>query len=81
MYPDAQKKITEIIAFVKNSGCQVMLTTHSPYVLGSLNNLIYANYIYKNSDSKKSIEEIVDKDLFIDSYSAFQVEMKLKLKR
>ena len=34
-----------MIALVKNCGHSVVLTTHSPYVLGTLNNLLYARTI------------------------------------
>lgn len=50
LYPDAQKLMTEFIALVKNTGNQVMLTTHSPYILGTLNNLLYANKISDQVD-------------------------------
>lgn len=42
LFPDAQKQITELVALVHNEGNSIFLTTHSPYVLGSLNNLLYA---------------------------------------
>ena len=74
LYPDAQKGISEILSFVFNCGCQMMITTHSPYVLGALNNLIFANYIYNSGKDKQKVCEIVDENMFIKSYSAFQVE-------
>lgn len=43
LFPESQKYITELIALVNNCGHSVVLTTHSPYVLGTLNNLLYAN--------------------------------------
>ena len=43
LFPDAQKEIMEFIAFVFNEiECDFLVTTHSPYVLASLNNLLYA---------------------------------------
>ncbi|HAP21475.1 MAG TPA: hypothetical protein DCR27_09385 [Lachnospiraceae bacterium] len=35
----SRKYITELIALVNNCGHSVILITHSPYVLGTLNNL------------------------------------------
>lgn len=58
LYPDAQKLITEFIALVKNAGNQVMLTTHSPYILGTLNNLLYANKISDQVD-RDALNEII----------------------
>jgi len=43
LFPDAQKDIVEFIAFVFNElQCDFLVTTHSPYVLASVNNLLYA---------------------------------------
>lgn len=42
LFPESQKYITELIALVSNYNHSVILTTHSPYVLGTLNNLLYA---------------------------------------
>ncbi|HNY77277.1 MAG: AAA family ATPase [Sedimentisphaerales bacterium] len=44
LYPSAQRDITELITSTFNSGGnQVLITTHSPYILSSLNNLLYAH--------------------------------------
>jgi predicted ATP-dependent endonuclease of OLD family len=48
LFPDAQNQITELIALVHNAGHSVFLTTHSPYILGSLNNLLYAGQSSKH---------------------------------
>ena len=42
LFPESQKYISEFIALVVKMGHSVLLTTHSPYVLGTLNNLLYA---------------------------------------
>lgn len=42
LFPESQKHITDLIALVCGLGHAVILTTHSPYVLGALNNLLYA---------------------------------------
>lgn len=43
LFPPSQKYITELISLVCNQGHSVLVTTHSPYILGSLNNLLYAS--------------------------------------
>lgn len=43
LFPESQKLITELIALVNHCGNEILLTTHSPYVLGTLNNLLYAH--------------------------------------
>lgn len=46
LFPNAQKLITEFIALSQNDGRnRILITTHSPYVLGTINNLLYANKI------------------------------------
>lgn len=65
LYPDAQKLMTEFIALVKNAGNQIVLTTHSPYILGTLNNLLYANKISKQVDKEK-LHRIINRDRWLD---------------
>ncbi len=59
LFPESQKLITELIALVNHCGHEVLLTTHSPYVLGALNNLLYANTL-KPCFRKKAGEVIPD---------------------
>jgi predicted ATP-dependent endonuclease of OLD family len=48
LFPEAQKEITALIALLSNmKQSQVIITTHSPYILASVNNLILANKIGK----------------------------------
>ena len=56
LFPEAQKYMTELIALVNNCKHSVVLTTHSPYVLGTLNNLLYAKSVVgENEDKLKQI--------------------------
>lgn len=57
LFPAAQKAITELISLVKNGENKVLITTHSPYVLGSVNNLLYADKIaeYVNEEELNAI--------------------------
>lgn len=74
LYPDAQKLITEFIALVKNVGNQVMLTTHSPYILGTLNNLLYANKISSQVDKAELNQIIYEREwIEFDKLSAYYV--------
>ena len=46
LFPNAQKLIAEFISMAKNDGKnQMFITTHSPYILGTINNLLYADRI------------------------------------
>ncbi len=73
LYPDAQKRITELLAFMHNHGCQMMITTHSPYVLGAMNNLIYADYIARKTQDEASVKRCIGQDYWVRSCSAYQV--------
>lgn len=64
LFPESQKYITELIALANNHKHAVVLTTHSPYVLGTLNNLLYANSVpgrYLNE-----VNDIIPKSLWLD---------------
>ena len=65
LYPEAQKYISEMIALAANKdGNNVIITTHSPYILSSINNLLYAKEVGKNHPEK--VEKIVDRSLWLD---------------
>lgn len=46
LFPEAQKLVTEYISLAKSAWeNQFFMTTHSPYILGTVNNLLYADKI------------------------------------
>lgn len=51
LYPDAQKSVTEMIGLLVNAGHSALITTHSPYILGEMNNLLLAGQVFAG-DSK-----------------------------
>lgn len=76
LFPNAQKLITEFIAMAKNDGKnQIFITTHSPYILGTINNLLYAHRISRIVD-KTELDKIIPKDTWIrfSKLSAFFVK-------
>ena len=75
LFPDAQKLMTEFISLAKNGGNKVLLTTHSPYILGTINNMLYANRISKKID-KSEVAKIINplKWLQFERLSAYYVE-------
>ena len=75
LFPDAQKAITEFITLAKNGRNKVVLTTHSPYVLGSINNLLYANRVSREVDEEK-LQKILSKHLWLnfETLSAYFLE-------
>lgn len=48
LYPDSQKEIAEYIALSLMQENECIITTHSPYILGTLNNLLDANRLQEN---------------------------------
>lgn len=73
LYPDAQKNISEILALMSNQSCELLITTHSPYILGAVNNLIYAKAISRDCN-KAVINGLVDEQLRICDHNAYFVD-------
>ena len=75
LFPNAQKWMTEFISLAKNNGNKVLLTTHSPYILGSINNMLYANRI-AGKVNKLKLSEIISPLKWLDftKVSAYFVE-------
>lgn len=56
LYPDSQQIIGEILALFQNEGNQVLITTHSPYLLGTFNYLLLAGQVdLSKQDAAKKI--------------------------
>jgi len=64
LFPNAQKLITEFIALSRGNRSQIFITTHSPYVLGTINNLLYADRIAPFVN-KRELSGILDRNLWI----------------
>lgn len=82
LFPDAQKKITQLLARVFNpiiNEFQIIVTTHSPYILSSFNNLMYAGSLVNklNKEKTKKIYKIIPKEEIIDTgvLSAFSLNL------
>lgn len=73
LYPDAQKKITELLSLFLSNGNALLITTHSPYILGTINNLIYAKDISANG-KKEKVARIIDENKQINECLAYFVE-------
>ncbi len=66
LFPETQKDLIELISFIhKNYNGDFFITTHSPYILTSINNLIYADAVGKMNEAK--VEGIVPKDIWLSS--------------
>lgn len=76
LYPDAQKKTMELLSLFMHNENSLLITTHSPYILGTINNLLFANQVYDKSDSekKKQIAKIIDTNMHIKLCNAYFVK-------
>lgn len=45
LHPGAQRSVMEIVAYLVRQGVQVLLTTHSPYILYAVNNFLMAQKV------------------------------------
>ena len=74
LFPESQKYISELIALVVKMGHSVLLTTHSPYVLGTLNNLLYAGTLAPKYQD--NADKIISKLFWIehDKFDSWFVE-------
>lgn len=79
LYPKTQAQVVEYIAqfFNAKEGNEVILTTHSPYILTVLNNLLFAKQISIKTHGveNQTIAESIDPNtwLDIDKFSAYYV--------
>jgi len=73
LFPESQQIITKFLGLIHNLGNSMLINTHSPYVLGEINNLIYAGSITKKV---KERNEVIPKEyqLSFDEVRAFFVE-------
>lgn len=66
LYPESQYAIIRLMALLVNANKsnQVLITTHSPYVLVSLNNLLAANRL--KSKHPLRVQEIIKRQYYLD---------------
>ncbi len=63
LHPEAQVKLTELLAMLVNADLSLLLTTHSPYFVDHLMNLMKA---YEHND-----KEIIKEDFYLQQTEAF----------
>ncbi|QHI37977.1 hypothetical protein IMCC3317_33600 [Kordia antarctica] len=69
LFPKTQKKLVEFfIESINQSNNKFILPTHSPYILTTLSNLIYAHKVGTTDNGKfeKEVNEIISKKAWID---------------
>lgn len=76
LHPDAQYALIKFIAAYQNlTGSQIFITTHSPYILSSINNLFYASKISK-SKNHADIHSVIPRQSWMneETFQAYSVE-------
>lgn len=78
LFPIAQKEIINLISLLVNTtDSQIIITTHSPYILTSLNLLLYSGKI-ENSKKVQSEPTIIPKSFRLarDKFASYMIENK-----
>jgi predicted ATPase len=70
LFPVAQKQLIELLCVLVNNNPdnQIVITTHSPYVLSVFNNLLFATRVVrKNPNLESEVAEVVPKKYRVDA--------------
>lgn len=70
LFPLAQKKLVELLsAMVRNeTNNSLVITTHSPYILSSINNLLFAQQVVNNfPELQEAVQKEINQHSWIDS--------------
>lgn len=78
LFPVAQKQLIELLALMvnHNDDNQLIITTHSPYVLTVFNNLLFANRVVeKNPSTESEVAQIIPQDSWLSAkdFSAYSL--------
>jgi hypothetical protein len=78
LFPVAQKQLIELLALMvnQNDDNQLIITTHSPYVLTVFNNLLFANRVVeKNPSTESEVAQIIPQDSWLSAkdFSAYSL--------
>jgi len=78
LFPIAQKQTIELLSLMLNgnSSNQLIITTHSPYVLTVINNLLFAHRVIdKNPEAAAKVNEIIPNKFHLDpnGFSAYSI--------
>jgi len=74
LHPEAQAKLLEIFGMMVNAGIRILITTHSPYLLAHLNNLVHDNV--KAAEPAASSLYLKDGRAFLSTEQVSAYEMK-----
>jgi predicted ATPase len=78
LFPVAQKSLIELLALMvnQNDDNQLIITTHSPYILSVFNNLLFAQRVVdKNPSAEAEVAELIPKEFWLKAkdFSAYSL--------
>ncbi len=76
LHPEGQAKLLEILTILVNNGIYILLTTHSPYLMSHLNNLVISKKDLLKSKAKAKNLFLGSQQSFIDRENVSAYEMK-----
>ncbi len=74
LYPLSQKELVELIAYIYNSGSKVNITTHSPYIITAINNLLLLDEKRDKIGRNSPFYEMLDYKISASDISAYTIE-------
>jgi energy-coupling factor transporter ATP-binding protein EcfA2 len=81
LFPTAQKELIELFSLIinQNTDNQLIITTHSPYILTAFNNLLFGQAVIdKNPLAEEAVNAIVEKECRINAtdFAAYSLSKK-----
>ena len=64
LYPEAQYNMSKALSLFANSESEVLVTTHSPYLLGAFNNLLYSSQL---SEEAIQNQNVIDRSVVLEA--------------
>jgi len=74
LYPLSQKELVELIAYIYNRGSNINITTHSPYIITAINNLLLLDEKKDKIDKNNPFYEMLDYKISGSDISAYTIE-------
>lgn len=77
IYPRLQLELVKFIAYVVNeTGSTIFITTHSPYILTSLNLLCYAGVVAEGKNDTTAVSKLLDGNVLIKPGNVVSVKLE-----
>ena len=76
LYPDSQQIVGEVLGLFLNEGNSELITTHSPYILGTFNYLLLAGQMHTDAEKEANIKKKLHKRYWIDPTSAIAYHVR-----